>query len=152
MIARRTLRRSSVAAMTAGVLICVVGVVIDQAAFFEAWLCTFLFWIGLPLCGITLVLVHDLTGGDWMGTARSVLNAAVATMPLATLAGIPACLGLHTLFTWTHPQQPLGNTFYLNPAAFCARFIADLVLWNLLAAFALWAPRGGAAPIAPERS
>ena len=77
-----------------GVVGCIVGVVLDVAGFFRAWLCTYLFWLGLPLCGVTLVLVHDLTGGEWMATARPALDAAIATMPLATIAGIPAFIGL----------------------------------------------------------
>src|SRR5215469_30959 len=93
-------------------------------------------------------MVHDLSGGEWMETARPLLNAAVATMPLATLAGIPAFIGLHDLYSWTHPAPNLGNTFYLNTDAFLLRYAVYIVLWNLLAAYALWAPRDGAEPIA----
>ncbi len=87
------------------------------------------------------MLVHDLSGGEWMATARPVLNAAIATMPIASLAGIPAFIGLHELYSWTHPAPTLGNTFYLNPDAFLLRYAVYIVLWNLLAAFALWGPR-----------
>ena len=73
-------------------------------------------------------------------------------MPLATLAGIPAFIGLHSLYSWTHPVPSLGNVFYLNSAAFFLRYAIYVVLWNLLAAFALWAPRDQGAPIAPELS
>jgi hypothetical protein len=73
-------------------------------------------------------------------------------MPLATLAGIPAFIGLHDLYSWTHPAPDLGNTFYLNINGFLLRYAVYIVLWNLLAAYALWAPRDGAAPIAPGLS
>lgn len=140
------------AAVVAGVIGCAVGAVIDAAGFYRAWLCAYLFWLGVPLSGVTLVMVHDLTGGDWMRTARPALAAAAATMPLATLAGIPAFIGLHALYSWTHPAADLGNTFYLNPSGFYLRYALDVVLWNLLAAFALWAPRGEATPIPPGLS
>jgi hypothetical protein len=142
----------ALAAVVLGVVGCAVGAAIDAAGFFRAWLCTFLFWLGLPFCGVTLVLVHDLSGGKWMATARPALDAAIATMPLATLAGIPAFIGLHSLYSWTHPAASLGNTFYLNSTAFLLRYAIYIVLWNLLAAFALWAPRGEETPIAPELS
>lgn len=135
-----------------GVVGCVIGGIIDAAGFFRAWLCAYLLWIGVPLCGVTLVLVHDLSGGNWMGTARPFLNAAAATMPLATLAGIPAFVDLHALYSWTHPAHDLGNTFYLNPTGFYVRYAIYVVLWNLLAAFALFAPRGIAEPIPPSLS
>jgi hypothetical protein len=140
------------AALVAGVIGCAIGAVVDTPGFFRAWLCAYLFWLGVPLCGVTLVMVHDLTGGNWMRTARPALAAATAMMPLATLAGIPAFIGLHALYRWTHPAASLGNTFYLNPTGFYLRYAIDVVLWNLLAAFALWAPRGEATPIAPGLS
>ena len=130
-----------------GIAGCIGGAVIDPAAFFRAWLCSYLFWLGLPLAGVTLVLVHDLSGGNWMGTARPILDAAIATMPLATFAGIPAFIGLHALYELTHPPADLANVFYLNPTAFFVRYACYLVLWNVLAAFALWGPREGKLPI-----
>jgi len=135
-----------------GVLGCVIGLLLDPAAFCRAWLCSYVFWLGLPLAGVTLVLVHDTTGGDWMGSARPALNAAIATMPLASLAGIPAFIGLGSLYSWVHPSPGLGNVFYLNPTAFFVRYVAYIVLWNLLAAYALFGPRGGRFPIAPALS
>jgi hypothetical protein len=98
------------------------------------------------------VLVHDLSGGRWMGTARPALDAAIATMPVASLSGIAAFVGLHSLYAWTRPPPGLSNIFYLNPEAFFIRYGAYVVLWNLLAAFALWGPRVGAEPIRPGLS
>jgi hypothetical protein len=131
---------------------CALAIVIDPSSFFRAWLAAYLFWLGLPLCGVTLVLVHDLSGGEWMETARPALDAAIATMPLALLAGIPVMLGLKTLYTWTTPTPELANLWYLNPWAFYLRYALYFVLWNLLAVFALLGPRREGEPIAPELS
>ena len=146
------LNLAALGALVLGGVGCAIGAALDVTGFFRAWLCTFLFWLGVPFAGITLVMVHDLSGGEWMRTARPLLNAAAATMPLATLAGIPAFIGLHDLYSWTHPAPSLGNTFYLNTNAFLLRYAVYIVLWNLLAAYALWAPRDGAEPIAPGLS
>jgi hypothetical protein len=135
-----------------GIAGCVVGGIIDPAAFQRAWLCSFVFWLGLPLAGVTLVLVHDLSGGEWMETARPVLDAAIATMPVVSLAGIPAFVGLSSLYSWTHPEPSLSNVFYLNPTDFFIRYAAYVIVWNLFAAFALWAPREGKLPIASSLS
>jgi hypothetical protein len=126
---------------------CIIAASSDWPAFLRAWLCSYVFWLGLPLAGVTLVLVHDLSGGDWMETARPVLDAAIVTMPVASLAGIAAFVGLHSLYEWTRPPPGLSNIFYLNPTAFFIRYGAYVVLWNLLAAFALWGPREGKEPI-----
>ena len=141
------LNLAALAALLIGVIGCAIGATVDVTDFFRAWLCSYLFWLGLPLAGLTMVMVHDLSGGGWMAAARPVLDAAIATMPLATLAGIPAFADLHALYRWTHPAPSLANTFYLNSSAFHLRYAIYVVLWNALAAFALWAPRGEAAPI-----
>jgi hypothetical protein len=139
-------------ALVLGIIGCVIGGVINAADFYRAWLCAYLFWLGLPLAAVALVLVHDLTGGRWMASARPALDAAILTMPLATLAGLAGFVGLGALFSWVRPPAGLGNVFYLNSAMFWLRYGVFVVLWNLLAAFALWAPRGEAAPIAPSLS
>jgi hypothetical protein len=131
---------------------CIIGAIKDPAAFLHAWLSSYLLWLGLPLGGVTLILVHDLSGGDWMATARPVLEAAARTMPLATLAGIPAFVGLNSLYSWTNPPPGLTNTFYLNPTGFFIRYGIYVILWNLLAAFAVWGPRQERLPISPALS
>ncbi len=135
-----------------GIAGCIFGALTEPTAFLRAWLSSYLFWLGVPLAGVTLVLVHDLSGGDWMETARPVLDAAIATMPLASLAGIAAFVGIDSLYPWTHPAPGLGNVFYLNRGDFFIRYAVYVVLWNLLAAFALWGPRAGRQPIAPGLS
>lgn len=135
-----------------GIAGCIMGALSDWSAFAHAWLSTYVFWLGIPLAGTTLVLVHDLSGGEWMETARPALAAAIMTMPLASLAGIPAFVDLKSLYSWTSPPPGLPNVFYLNPTGFFVRFGVDLVLWNGLAAFALWGPREGKEPIPPRLS
>jgi hypothetical protein len=120
--------------------LCLAAVFNDIAAFFRAWLVAYVFWLGLPLCG------------EWMETTRPALDAAITTMPLATLAGIPAFIGLESLFTWVHPKPELSNVFYLNPGAFYLRYAIYVVLWNAIAAFALLGSRNGGEPIAPALS
>jgi hypothetical protein len=135
-----------------GIVASIIGAVVDPSTFRRAWLCSYLFWLGVPLAGVALVLVHDLSGGEWMETARPVLDAAIVTMPLASLAGIIAFADIGTLYDWTHPTAGLGNTFYLNRTDFFIRYGIDVVLWNLLAAFALWGRREGKLPISPAQS
>jgi hypothetical protein len=130
-----------------GILGCVVGGIVEPAAFQRAWLCGFVFWLGVPIGAVTLVLVHDLSGGDWMETARPALDAAIVTMPVASLAGFPAFVGLSALYRWTEPASTLPNLFYLNPTDFFIRYVVYIVVWNGLAGFALWGPRRGRLPV-----
>lgn len=135
-------------ALLLGAVGCAVGAALDRPAFFSAWLSACLFWLGVPLGAVTLVLVHDLTGGRWMAAARPALAAASATMPLATLAFLPMLAGLGQVYRWSGGQTPgLANAFYLNDGFFTLRYALDLVVWNALAAWALFAPRAGASGV-----
>jgi hypothetical protein len=132
---------------------CIFAGIADERAFFPAWLASFIFWIGLPLAGVTLILVHDLTGGRWMRTARPLLDAAAVLMPVATLAFLPLLAGLGHLYVWSEPGKPrLGNAFYLNDSFFIGRYALYFVLWNGAALWALAAPRDGAIGVAPALS
>lgn len=146
------LRGGAAAVGLLGIVGSIGGAIVEPDAFFRAWLCSYLFWLGIPLAGVTLVLVHDLSGGNWMGTARPVLGASIVTMPLASLAGIPAFIGFASLYDWTHPQADLSNLFYLNTPDFFIRYACYVAIWNLLAAFALLGPREGRLPIRPGLS
>jgi hypothetical protein len=132
---------AAIAALIIGFVGCGIGMAVSGVAVYRAWLCAYLFWLGMPLGAITLIFVHDLTGGNWMASARPVLAAAAVTMPVATIAGLPVLIGLRAIYPWAGASD-LGNGWYLNTGFFILRYAIDVVVWNALAAYALWAPRG----------
>ena len=139
---------AALAALAIGAIGCAIGAAGSAPTFYRAWLCAYVLWLGVPLGAVTLVLVHDLTGGAWMASARPVLAAAAVTMPVATLAGIPVLLGLRAIYPWPGVSG-LGNAWYLNTGFYTLRYAIDLVVWNGIAAYALWAPRGIAVGVEP---
>ena len=145
------LRRVTLVALALGGIGCIVAALDDAAAFFPGWLAAVVLWVGLPLAALTLVLVHDLTGGRWKATARPVFEAAIATLPIVTLAFLPVLAGLSHLYLWSRPGAPaLANSFYLERGFFIARYVLYFVIWNALAVYALRWPRddGAGAPAA----
>ena len=131
---------AAAAALIVGIIGCAIGIAVSGAAVYRAWLCAYLFCLGLPLSAVSLILVHDLTGGAWMSSARPALAAAAVTMPLATLAGVPVLIGIRAIYPW--PVTGSSNGWYLNTGFFILRYAIDFVIWNAAAAYALWAPRG----------
>ena len=126
--------------------------VIDAPGFFRAWLCAYLFWLGLPLCG-----------GDAGPGARSDRRRLDGDRAAGARRGDrdDAARDARRHPGLYRPGQPLqldaprtGPRQYLvpEPAAFYLRYAIYVVLWNLLAAFALLGPRGEAEPIAPALS
>ena len=144
MSALRDIRLWAVLALLLGVAGCILGARGNFSGLLAAWLATCIFWLGVPLGAVTLLLVQDLTGGRWMGGARPALEAAAIAMPLATLAFLPLVASLPAIYRWSAGESGLTNHFYLNDGFFALRYAVDVVLWNALAAWAVLAPRAGA--------
>jgi hypothetical protein len=134
--------RFRLAALVVGIL-CLVGsavaAFVDPAAFYAGWLAAFLFWIGLSLGALMLLMAHDLTGGRWGETARPALAAATAMMPLSALAAFPLLGGLSLIYPWLRPAiaAHLHDVFYLNLDFFLIRSGIYLVIWVVFAMLTL---------------
>ncbi|HEY2159598.1 MAG TPA: hypothetical protein VGH33_28500, partial [Isosphaeraceae bacterium] len=49
----------------AGLAACAGAGLVWPRAFFPAYLVAYLFWVGIALGSISLLLLHNLTGGQW---------------------------------------------------------------------------------------
>jgi hypothetical protein len=103
----------------------------DAAA--QAWLAAFLFWAGLPVGALFLVLVHGLTGGEWGLTLRPALAAMLRAMPLLPLLLVPALLGARHIYPWAMAR----DQGWLSLPFFAGRAVVYVVLWNAIALCAL---------------
>lgn len=105
-----------------------------RALIFPAYLVAFVFWYGIALGGVSLTMLHHLTGGRWGLLVRRPLEAAgLVTIPLALLF-LPILLGLDSLYPWAHPaaaQNPLiaHKQSWLNPGAFTLRSALYFAIW-----------------------
>lgn len=127
------------------------------AAFFRSYLPACLFWIGLPLGSLALLLVHGLTGGGWGAFLRPVLAASAGALPVNVLLFIPLAFGLGALYPWAapgwHPESAgAGQAIWLRPGFFLGREAVVLAAWlGLAAAPGLFSSRWTTAP-APRNS
>src|SRR5947209_20366919 len=75
-----------------GALGCVGGGFLRPEAFFRAYLSAYLFWLGIPLWSLAILMLYHLTGGSWGFLIRRPLEAATRTLPLPPLLFVPvAC-------------------------------------------------------------
>ncbi len=115
----------------------------------QAWLAAYLFWAGLPVGALYLVLTHGLTGGEWGLSLRPALLAMLRAMPLLPLLLIPALFGARHIYPWAMAHE-LG---WLDLPFFAGRAVVYVVLWNAAALGAMrrmrpdgWLPPGFAWP------
>ncbi len=137
-----------VAALIAAALVVLIAVRHTDAAA-QAWLAAYLFWAGLPIGALFLVLTHGLTGGEWGLTLRPALLAMLRAMPLLALLLIPALFGARHIYPWAMAREH----GWLALPFFVGRAVVYVVLWNAIALSAMrrmrpdgWLPSGFAWP------
>src|SRR5437762_6057507 len=139
------LSRVSMRALIVGVVLTVlllVGVVIDRTQFFHAYLVGFIFWIGITVGSLALLLLQHLTGGTWGLVIRRVLEASTRTLPLMLILFIPIIFGLKQIYPWTSAafmsETPAlqQKAHYLNPSFFTFRAAIYFAFCSLLALLA----------------
>ena len=121
-------------------LLLAVGAVLDRPQFFHSYLVGFLFWAGIPLGSLALLMLQHLTGGHWGLVIRRVLEAATRTLPLVAVLFLPIIIGAHDIYPWTHGEE-MSKTpalmqkarLYLNMPGFVGRAVLYFALWGTLA-------------------
>ena len=70
----------------------------------RSWLLGFIFWGGIGLGSIGVLMLQYLTGGAWGVVIRRTLEAATRTLPLIILIFVPLAIGVYTgkFYAWTH--------------------------------------------------
>lgn len=123
-----------------GVIILLVVAVIfpdyrEQAL--RSWLFGFIFWCGIGVGSLGLLLLQYLTGGAWGVVIRRIIEAGSRTLPIIFVLFLPLLLGVNSLYMWTHPRP--GDEIlewrsgYLNPWTWGGRAILYFVLFGIMA-------------------
>ena len=150
------LRRATGRALVAGgigIALCAIGGFLNPAEAFRSYLFAFLFWAGVPVGCLSLLLIQNLTGGRWGLLMRRVLEAGTRTLPFVAAAFLPILAGLSYIYEWADPAFAAGDEIlahkraYLNPAFFAVRAVFYFAVWNALAHFlSAWSLRLDAGP------
>ena len=133
------LQRRALAAGVIAIALCALGALWSPTAFFQAYLAGFLFWLGIPLGCLVIVMLHHLSGGAWGIVVRRVAEAAAATLPMLALLFVPIALGARALFVWARPEAVAADPLlqekhvYLNVPFFLARALVYFVAWSAVA-------------------
>jgi hypothetical protein len=121
-------------------LLLAVGAIINRPQFFRSYLVGYLFWTGIVLGSLALLMLQHLTGGHWGLVIRRVLEAATRTLPLVAVLFLPIIIGAHDIYPWTHDEE-MSKTpalaqkarIYLNMPGFVGRAVLYFALWGTLA-------------------
>lgn len=137
-------------ALIIGVVALIVGVVVGIVSggvpvLFRSYLVGYIFWVGMTLGCLAILLLQHLVRGSWGLVIRRLLEAGSRTLlPMAVLFA-PIALGMHDLYIWTHHDLPAENHAlnhavhakapYLNIPFFLIRAVVYFAIWFALAYF-----------------
>lgn len=110
------------------------------AVFWRPYLVGFVFWTGVAVGSMALMMLHHLSGGGWGVVLRRIFEAATRTLPLLAVFFLPVAFAVVTrsLYPWTFPELAHEHAIeykriYLNIPFFLARTVFYFAVWFVLA-------------------
>jgi len=113
--------------------------------FLRSWLFSFMFWLGLTLGSLVLLMLQYTSGGNWGRLGRRIWEAAAGNWWLMALFWLPIAIGMKRLYVWaTIPQDPTKHAqflahygadkihYYLNVPGFWIRGVIYFAGWAIL--------------------
>src|SRR3954452_11504966 len=97
-------QRSSMVVGAVGLLLLALAFVLDREQFLRSYLFAYLYWTGMALGCLAILLMHHVVGGKWGMLIRRLCEAGARTLPFMALLLIPVLVGLRTLYPWAQPE------------------------------------------------
>ena len=133
------LQRNALIAVVVGLVLVVVGGVVDLDQLFQSYLFTYLFWVGITLGCLAWLLIYGITGGRWGDVLYPLLESSALLIGLMAFLFIPLLFGLDRLYIWAQPDAVAHDILlqkkqpYLNVPFFVGRAAFYFVVWFVLA-------------------
>jgi len=121
-----------------GLLLWLVGTAMNPEQGLRSWLLAFMFWGGLSVGSLGLLMLQYLTGGAWGVVIRRGLEAGTRTYPLIILFFVPLAIGVYKgwIYSWTHlpPEDPvmIQRGIYMTSWFWIVRGIFYFALFTLM--------------------
>jgi hypothetical protein len=141
----QTMQQRSLVIGVIGAAASVAGAFLVPGSFYSAYLIGFMFWLGLSLGCMAILMLYHLVGGAWGTVIRRILESGMMTLPLMFVLFIPILLNLPKLYSWARPgllADPKTDPkileiahSYLNFNGILVRYILYFVIWYGMAYF-----------------
>jgi hypothetical protein len=139
-VAQTMQQRSLIIGIT-GAIASVAGAIFAPESFYSAYLTGFMFWLGLSLGCMAILMLYHLVGGAWGTVIRRFLESGMMTLPLMFVLFIPILLNLPKLYYWDRPDGLADPKIadiarsYLNFNGILIRYIVYFAIWIGMAYF-----------------
>jgi len=138
------LERAATLSLTIGVaalFACAYFALIAPPRMLQSYLVAFLFWSGIPLGSLAILMLQHITGGAWGSVLRRTLESATRTFPLVAIFFLPIAIGAFHIYEWARPDAVAHDALlqhkqiYLNHPFFLVRAVIYFAAWMTLSYF-----------------
>jgi hypothetical protein len=116
--------------------VALVDLLLDRDEFLRSYLYGYLYWTGMGLGCLAILMMHHVVGGKWGMPIRRMCEAGARTLPFMAVLLIPVLLSVRILYPWARPEaisdaNVQAKTFYLNVPFFVGRAVFYFAIWFL---------------------
>ncbi len=120
-----------------GAVLMAIGFFAARDTFMQSYLIAYIFWTGITVGSLAVLMVHHLSGGAWGMVGRRVWEAGAKNVPLMAILFLPIAFSLPELYVWARPEaasDPIihEKAAYLNPKFFYIRAALYFGIWSAL--------------------
>jgi hypothetical protein len=131
-------QRRSLLVGIAATLLAITGFILDREQFLRSYLFGYLYWLGMAVGCLAILLMHHTVGGKWGMMIRRMCEAGARTLPYMIILLIPILLNLPVLYPWARPEAAhdanlLAKSAYLNVPGVLVRTVFYFIIWALYA-------------------
>jgi hypothetical protein len=138
----QTMQQRSLVIGVIAAIASIAGAFLAPGSFYSAYLTGFMFWLGLSLGCMAILMLYHLVGGAWGTVIRRILESGMMTLPLMFILFLPILLNLPKLYKWAQPDKLASDAkladiahSYLNFNGILLRYIFYFVIWIGMAYF-----------------
>lgn len=101
----------------------------------RSWLLGFIFWAGIGIGSLGILMLQYLIRGAWGLIVRRVVEAASRTLPVIVILFLPIAFGVTYLYEWTHLENDPVIQYrqpYMSVEWFLIRSALYFILWGVM--------------------
>ncbi len=136
----QTIQQRSLVIGAIGAIASIAGAFLAPDSFYSAYLTGFMFWLGLSLGCMAILMLYHLVGGAWGTVIRRTLEAGMMTLPMMAVLFLPILFNLPKLYSWarpgvTDPKIVEITQSWLNFNGIAIRYVLYFAIWIGMAYF-----------------
>jgi len=122
----------------AGTVLVIVGMFLNREQSLRSYLFAYLYWLGMGLGSMGILLLHHTVGGKWGMLIRRMCEAGCRTLPYMAFLLMPVLISIPILYPWARPEalhdaHIQAKSGFLNVPFFLVRAAFYFLVWTYYA-------------------